>query len=75
MFDYLDSVCLRAKIRLMGFVENFKRDEAGVSALVATVLLLVIVVALAAVFWDAINEWFTHTIESIFGDAEKIGKS
>lgn len=73
MLDYLDRMCLRAKIRLMGFADSLKRDETGVSALVATVLLLVIVVALAAVFWDAINEWFTATIEKIFGDASGIG--
>ena len=45
MLDYLDSMCLRAKIRFLGFVNELRTGEAGVSAFVATVLLMVIVLS------------------------------
>lgn len=75
MLDYLDSMCLRAKIRFMAFVDGFKRDEMGVSAFVATVLLIVIVVALAAIFWDKIKDWMEHALDNVFGDADKIAET
>jgi hypothetical protein len=73
MLDYLDSMCLRAKIRFLGFVNELRTGEAGVSAFVATVLLMVIVVSLATIFWESISKWFTDMLEKIFGNAGGIG--
>ena len=38
--------------------QNFKNDEAGVSPLIATVLILLVVALLAVAFWGKIEEWF-----------------
>jgi flagellin-like protein len=61
-----------AKIRFSNFVDNLKKDETGVSSIVATVLLILIVVLLAAVFWDNISQWFTDTWDKITGQADTI---
>ena len=67
MLLFLDSLYLGAKARLENFVNELKRDEAGVAAIVATVLLILIVVLLASLFWDKISEWFTDTWDRIMG--------
>ena len=73
MLDYLDNVCLRAKIRFMSFINELRTNETGVSAFVATVLLMVIVVTLTAIFWDRISLWFNGILEDIFGKMDGIG--
>ncbi len=45
--------------------EKFKKDEAGVSPLIATVLILLVVSLLAAVFWQNISEWYNNLWEAI----------
>lgn len=73
MLNALDSFIICTKFRMKNFMEDFKRDEMGVSAFVATILLILIVVLLCAVFWDNISKWFTETWEKIMGESNKIG--
>ena len=54
MLNTLDRFYIGAKIRMAEFADQFKKDETGVSSIVATVLLILIVVLLAAVFRDKI---------------------
>ena len=54
-------------------IGKFKKDETGVSSIVATVLLILIVVLLAALFWDKISQWFNDTWEKILGQSDTIG--
>ncbi|MBR4960941.1 MAG: hypothetical protein IKY52_08600 [Clostridia bacterium] len=63
------------KNRARNFKEEIKNDERGVGAMVATILIMLIVVLLAAVFWEKIKEWFDKTMTKIFGSEglEKIG--
>ena len=60
------------KNRVRNFREEFENDERGVGAMVATVIIMLIVVLLAAVFWDSIQEWFDGMMEKIFekGDVD-----
>lgn len=58
MFEKLDYLYLSAQTRIRNFFNDLKNDESGVSSIVATVLLILIVVMLAAIFWDKIQEWF-----------------
>ena len=58
------------KTRALKFKEDLKSDERGVSAIVATILILLIVVLMAAVFWDTISEWFSETMTKIFDAAD-----
>ena len=72
MLMYLDCLYLGAKARIANFIEELKKDETGVSAIVATVLLILMVVLLAALFWDQISTWFNTTMDKIMGEANKI---
>ncbi len=56
---------LRCRIK----AKSFFYEERGVAAIIATVLILVIVVALAAIFWDTISDWFAALWERIFNTA------
>lgn len=57
----LNTMYIGMKIRLSNFMDNFFNDESGVSNIVATVLLILVVVLLASIFWDTISKWFTDT--------------
>ena len=54
--------------------QEFESDERGVSSVVATVLLIVIVVALAALLWVFLKDWFAGLFTGIEEDAGQIGK-
>ena len=73
MLKTLDRFYIDAKIRMANFADQFKKDETGVSSIVATVLLILIVVLLAALFWDKISQWFNDTWEKILGQSDTIG--
>lgn len=73
MLKTLDRFYIGAKIRMANFADQFKKDETGVSSIVATVLLILIVVLLVALFWDKISQWFNDTWEKILGQSDTIG--
>lgn len=73
MMQFLDNLIIGFKCRAVKAEERFE-EESGVSSFMATILLIVIVVALTAIFWENIKGWFETTWSSITGDAEKIGK-
>lgn len=50
------------------FKSDLRNDERGVSPIVATVLLILIVVLLVGVFWGALSGWFTELWNSIVGN-------
>lgn len=62
--NWIDTKYLNMKIRMQKFVDEFLNEEQGVSAFVATILLILIVVLLCAVFWKNISELF----DGIWGD-------
>ena len=72
MLNLLDRMYVGARVRFARFLEEFKKDETGVSAIVATVLLILIVVLLVAVFWETISGWFTETMDKIMGESDKV---
>lgn len=71
--SWIDTKYLNMKIRMQKFVDEFLNEEQGVSAFVATILLIVIVVALCAIFWTKISEWFSDTWDKIIGKSNGIG--
>lgn len=71
--NFLDGMYINIKNRVSNFFYELKNEEHGVSAIVATVLLILIVVLLAALFWETIKEWFDTTMEKILGESSKIG--
>jgi len=72
MLAFLDRMYVGARIRIANFVDEFRRDETGVSAIVATVLLILMVVLLAAVFWETIRDWFTGVMEQFERETGRI---
>lgn len=72
MVQYLDNFFIIAKNRMLKMAETF-REETGVSSFVATILLIVIVVALCALFWKNIKDWFDGAWSNITRDAGNIG--
>lgn len=65
MLNTLDKLYIGAKIRMNNFVDEFKKDQTGVSSIVATVLLILIVVLLASLFWDKLKGLFKSLWEKI----------
>lgn len=53
--------------RINAFKESLKNDERGVSAIVATIILMLIVILMAAVFYKQISQWFSDMMAKIFG--------
>lgn len=54
--------------------ENLMSDERGVAPIVATILIVLIVVLLVAVFYDKLSVWFKTTMDSIFDEAGTVKK-
>ncbi|MCM1467081.1 MAG: hypothetical protein NC086_02955 [Alistipes sp.] len=71
--EILDDLFWKAKLRFLCFVNDFKKDEMGVSSIVATILLILVVVLLVAMFWKYISQWLTDMWEKITNKAETIG--
>ena len=73
--NFLDNLYLDMKFKLKNFVSEMKEDESGVSNLVATVLLIVIVVAIAALLWVFLKEWFADVFRNITAASKNVGKN
>lgn len=73
MLDVLDTMLFYVKFKVMNFVEEIKEGETGVSAFVATILLILIVVLLCALFWEKISEWFNDIWGKITAGSDSIG--
>lgn len=73
MLERLDYGYIRIKNWLSDFAEEFMSDERGVSGIVATVILVLLAVLLAGIFWDQIktfvqeNLWKQVTDNATFG--------
>lgn len=72
MLYFLDGLWIDMKSRMVRLAEEM-RDESGVSAFVATILLILIVVLLCALFWTKIDSWFTTTWDKITQQSDSIG--
>lgn len=57
MLERLDYGYIRIKTWLSDFIEEITSDERGVSGIVATVILVLLAVLLAGIFWKRIQEF------------------
>jgi len=73
MFNLLDRMYLKMLDKMTQLVEEFNEDEKGVSNFVATIVMILIVVLLCALFWEYISEWFETMWAKIMGQTNKIG--
>lgn len=54
----IDRLCIGAQLRVRRFIQEMK-EESGVSGIVAAVILVLLAVLLASVFWDRLQQLFT----------------
>lgn len=73
MLRALDSFIICTRFKMKNFIEDFRKEEMGVSAFVATVLILLITVLLCAVFWKSIQKWWNDIADKIFDTANDVG--
>ena len=65
----LDKICINAMLRATvakDKLESFLEEQDGVSNVVATLLILVIVVTLVTTFWGRLSEWANGLMDIIF---------
>ena len=72
MMDYFNGLWVVISLSIRGFVEDLKDDERGVAGIVAAVILVLIAVLLAALFWGKIQEFFNSTWERITQGTDQI---
>ena len=66
----LDKICIGVMIRAnmaKDKVKEFLQEQDGVSNVVATIIILLIVVLLIGAFWDRLKEWIGAIMDQIFG--------
>lgn len=62
MFELIDLFVMAQAVKLQGTLKAFKEEERGASDMVAVMVLIVIIIALAALF----NQKLKGAVESIF---------
>ena len=65
----LDKICINAMLRAnvaKDKLVSFLEEQDGVSNVVATLLILVIVVTLVTTFWGRLQEWTNKLMDIIF---------
>lgn len=72
MNKMLTKAFVGAQLFFMNLVDDIKSDERGVSPVVATVLIILITVLLAGIFWSSLKDWFNTLWERIMGTADGI---
>ena len=66
--EMLDKICINAMLRAnvaKDKLESFLEEQDGVSNVVATLLILVIVVTLVTTFWGRLQEWTNKLMDII----------
>ena len=71
--DYINMALISIINKVVLAKKDFESDERGVSSIVATVLLIVIVVALAAILWGFLSGCFQDLFDGITDKAGTIG--
>lgn len=64
----IDRLCIGAQLRVRRFIQEMK-EESGVSGIVAAVILVLLAVLLASVFWDNLGKLFTKLWGSVTNNA------
>lgn len=52
----IDRLCIGAQLRVRRFIQEMK-EESGVSGIVAAVILVLLAVLLASMFWDSLQKF------------------
>ena len=66
--NFFNSMVLGAKARMLKAKEEMKNvmaEEKGVSNIVATVLIIIVSIALVALIWSFLDEWIIEVFEEL----------
>ena len=62
----IDRLCIGAQLRVRRFIQEMK-EESGVSGIVAAVILVLLAVLLASMFWESLQKF----VQGLWGDVTK----
>lgn len=65
----IDRLCIGAQLRVRRFIQEMK-EESGVSGIVAAVILVLLAVLLASMFWESLKQLF----QNLWGNVTKNAK-
>lgn len=65
----IDRLCIGAQLRVRRFIQEMK-EESGVSGIVAAVILVLLAVLLASIFWDNLGKLFTKLWGSVITNSD-----
>lgn len=65
----IDRLCIGAQLRVRRFIQEMK-EESGVSGIVAAVILVLLAVLLASIFWDNLGKLFTRLWGSVIKNSD-----
>lgn len=68
--NIFDTLYIKMKCGISRAVSDFKKEERGVSNWVATVVMILIVVLLCAMFYDTIYNWFENIWQKIIDGSQ-----
>lgn len=64
----IDRLCIGAQLRVRRFIQEMK-EESGVSGIVAAVILVLLAVLLASMFWDSLKQLVHNLWTSVTNNA------
>ena len=59
-------------VRLNSFIQNFKKDERGLSGVVVAILLILVAVLAVVLIWGFLSGWLRTVWDNIVGQAAGI---
>ena len=65
----IDRLCIGAQLRVRRFIQEMK-EESGVSGIVAAVILVLLAVLLASIFWENLGKLFTKLWGNVIKNSE-----
>jgi len=72
MWQKILLIPMRAYLSFVGFVDDLKNDERGISELVVIVILILVAVLAIILFWDLLKVWLLELWGRITGEVETI---
>lgn len=72
MSNKISKLPLAIKYAIIGFLQNFKKDERGLSGVVVAVLLILIAVLAVVLIWGFLSGWLEDLWNQILGEAAGI---
>lgn len=64
----IDRLCIGAQLRVRRFIQEMK-EESGVSGIVAAVILVLLAVLLASMFWESLQQFVQGLWTSVIQNA------